>query len=248
MAKRPLLLRAGDFFFRWRNAVFPAVLAVLFVAFRPRPFLGEPAADLWLDLAGFLVALAGQAFRVWVIGLAYIKRGGLNKQVYADKLVTDGMFQVCRNPLYVGNALVLAGLLIVHNHPAAYLLGGLFFGFAYVAIVASEEAFLRNKFGAEYAAYCARVNRWLPDFRRLGAAHEGMAFNWRRPLLKDYGSAVGWLAAMVALLAWERALWAPGALQPAPYVAALLALAAGAALVRWLKKSRRLTEAGPAAG
>lgn len=242
MEKRPLLLRCGDFFFRWRNGVFPAVLAALFLTFPPL----EPRTDVWVDLAGLAVAFLGQAFRVWVIGLAYIKRGGLNKQVYADKLVTSGMFQVCRNPLYVGNALILAGLLIVHNNPAVYVLGGLFFGFAYVSIVASEEAFLRAKFGAEYEAYCARVNRWLPDFRRLGAAREGMAFNWRRPLLKDYGSAVGWLAAMIVLLARERALWADGAAWAAPYLAALLALVAAAALVRWLKKSKRLTEAGPA--
>lgn len=241
MQPRPFLLRSGDFFFRWRNVVFPLVLAALFLLFQPRPFLGDPALDAWLDLAGLAVALAGQGFRVWVIGLAYIKRGGLNKQVYADRLVTDGMFRVCRNPLYVGNALILAGLLIVVNNPLVYLAAGLFFGWAYIAIVASEEGFLAAKFGAEYEAYCARVNRWLPDFGRVGEAHEGMTFNWRRPLLKDYGSAVAWMAAMIALVAWERALWG-GGLHPAPYVAAVLALAGGAALVRWLKKSRRLTE------
>ena len=244
MSSRPFLLRCGDFFFRRRNLVFPVVLGALFLGFRPQPLLGDPAADRWLDLLGLAVALAGQGLRAWVIGLAYIKRGGLNKQVYADRLVTGGMFTVCRNPLYVGNVLILAGLLIVHNHPLVYLLGGLFFGFAYVSIIAAEEDFLRSKFGGEYAAYCARVNRWLPDFSRLAEAHRDMAFNWRRPLLKDYGSAVGWMAAMIALFAWERALWSGGAgLAAGPYLAALLALAAAAALVRWLKKSKRLTEA-----
>jgi len=243
MAERSFLLRSGDFFFRWRNVVFPLVLATLFVVFRPRPFLGEPAKDLWLDLVGLAVALAGQGFRVWVIGLAYIKRGGLNKQVYADRLVTDGMFRLCRNPLYVGNALILAGLLIVFHNPAVYLLAALFFGWAYAAIVAAEEGFLAGKFGAEYDAYRGLTNRWLPDFRRLAEAHRDMAFNWRRPLLKDYGSAVGWMAATIALFAWERALWGEEGLRLAPYAAAVLALAAAAALVRWLKKSRRLTEA-----
>jgi protein-S-isoprenylcysteine O-methyltransferase Ste14 len=243
MAERSFLLRSGDFFFRRRNAVFPIVLGALFLIFRPQPFLGDPAADRWLDLAGLVVALAGQGLRVWVIGLAYIKRGGLNKQVYADRLVTNGMFAICRNPLYVGNALILAGLLIVHGHPLVWLFGALFFGFAYVSIVAAEEGFLAAKFGPDYAAYCARVNRWLPDFSKLSEAHRDMAFNWRRPLLKDYGSAVGWMAAMIALFAWERALWSGAGLPAAPYAAALLALAAAALLVRWLKKSKRLTEA-----
>lgn len=243
MARRPFLRRSGDFFFRWRNIVFPLVLATLFLVFRPCPFLGEPAQDVWLDLAGLAVALSGQAFRIWVIGLAYIKRGGLNKQVYAERLVTEGMFRLCRNPLYVGNALILAGLLLVFNNPAVYLLAGLFFGWAYAAIVAAEEAFLAGKFGAEYDAYCARAPRWVPDFRRFAEAHEDMEFNWRRPVLKDYGSAVGWMAAMIALFAWERALWGEGGLHPAPYVAAVLVLIVAAALVRWLKKTKRLTEA-----
>jgi hypothetical protein len=75
----------------------------------------------------------------------------------------------------------LAGLLIVHGHPLVWLIGGLFFGFAYVSIVAAEEGFLAAKFGPDYAAYCAQVNRWLPDIRRLGEAHEDMTFNWRQP-------------------------------------------------------------------
>lgn len=235
------LLRCGDFFFRWRNLVFPAVLAALFLTLRPQPWL-----DDWLDLVGVLTACAGQALRALVIGLAYIKRGGLNKQVYADRLVTEGMFQVCRNPLYVGNALILLGLLLVFNHPVAYALGAAFFGFVYWSIVASEERFLRSKFGQAYAEYCARVNRFLPTLARLPEAARGMSFNWRRVLLKDYGSAYGWVLAAIALDAYEEELWNGAGVAFAdlrPYLVLLVAATAAVVLVRWLKKSKRLTEA-----
>src|SRR5437867_265430 len=107
-ARLPLLERFGHFFFAHRNLVFPLVLAVLLGGLRPVPFLGSPRADRWLDVIGLLIALTGQALRVAVIGYAYIRRGGKDRKVYADQLVTEGFFNHCRNPLYVGNLLVLA--------------------------------------------------------------------------------------------------------------------------------------------
>lgn len=240
------LLRCGDFFFRWRNVAFPVVLVALFLTLRPQPWLGDEARDEWLDLAGVLVACAGQGLRALVIGLAYIKRGGLNKQVYADRLVTGGMFQVCRNPLYVGNALILLGLLLIFHHPVAYAVGIAFFGFVYWSIVASEERFLRSKFGQAYAEYCARVNRFMPSLGRLPQATRGMTFNWRRVLLKDYGSAYGWVLAAILLQLYEEELRnGAGVLlhNLQPYLAEIAVATALVVLIRWLKKSKRLTEA-----
>jgi outer membrane protein OmpA-like peptidoglycan-associated protein len=56
----------------------------------------------------------------------------------------------------------------------------------------AEEAYLENKFGADYRQYCGRTPRWLPGWRDLPArfktATEGMAFNFRRVLAKDYST------------------------------------------------------------
>ena len=86
----------------------------------PVAFLDDDGPDLALDVVGVLVALAGQALRAVVIGLAYIKRGGRNKEITADRLVSEGVFAHSRNPLYVGNFLIVTGLLIVWNSPLAY--------------------------------------------------------------------------------------------------------------------------------
>ncbi len=172
-----LAVRYGNFLFRYRNAVFPAVMVAVFVLLPPQPFMGDWALDKWLDLVGLLVCLLGQCLRAAVVGLAYIKRGGVNKQIFAAALVQEGIFAASRNPLYVGNLVVLAGAFLIHNNPWAYLIGGAFFLLSYRAIVAAEERYLKSQFGAAYEAYCRRVNRWWPASGRIGPAVAGMSFN-----------------------------------------------------------------------
>ena len=53
--------------------------------------------------------LCGQAVRVMVIGYAYIQRGGVNKQLAARSPGREGVYAHSRNPMYVGNFLLLAG-------------------------------------------------------------------------------------------------------------------------------------------
>ena len=117
------LLAYGDFFFRHRNTLFPLVLAALCVVFPPRLAGGSLEFDRWLDLAGLAVVLAGQALRAAVIGFAYIKRGGRNKRVHAASLVTTGLFGVCRNPLYLGNLLIVGSIANIIVVSAARPLG-----------------------------------------------------------------------------------------------------------------------------
>lgn len=234
----------GDFLFKYRNAVFPAVFAVLVIAAPRAPWTSDRIDDV-LDIAGIAFALAGQALRSLVIGLAYIKRGGLNKKVYANALVTDGIFSACRNPLYVGNALILSGLLMVCNAPSAYLVAGGFFILAYWVIVRTEETFLLRTFGESYVAYCREVNRFLPNLRRIVAAMREMPFSWRRVVMKDYSTVTSWVLALVALAAYEEALRGSVSMR---WLMASLAVQVGIVLassgfIRWLKKSGRLREA-----
>ncbi len=230
------LVACGNLLFRYRNGVFPAVLLVLFTAFAPVYPAGSARLDPWVDLLGLAVALAGQSLRAAVIGYAYIRRGGRRGRVYAERLVTEGFFRHSRNPLYLGNLLVLLGLFLIHGHPWVLVLGLAFFGFAYRAIVAAEEAYLAAKF-PEYEDYCRRVRRWLPDFRGLGVSLERFEFDWKRVVVKEYGSAYAWTASAALLLAYETLVHdhaGPGRLVALAVVLGLLTL--GWAGARYLKK------------
>ena len=232
------MVRIGNFFFHYRNGLFPLLYLLIFIN-GPAAF---PDARLAL-LTGVLVALFGQILRGVTVGLDYIVRGGRNRQVYADRLVQGGIFAHCRNPLYVGNYLILVGVGIASNSLLFLAIGLPFFLFAYWGIIAAEEAFLRGKFGAEFTDYCGRVNRLLPNFSGLSKTLEGMHFNWRRLISAEYGSAYIWMAAII--LASLKNLWFAGRYEfHATNVRALwllLVLVTVAYLVaRLLKKSGKL--------
>jgi protein-S-isoprenylcysteine O-methyltransferase Ste14 len=194
-----MMVALGNFLFRFRNGLFPLAYLLLLVK-SPRLFANEYIA---LGL-GLTLALMGQILRAVTIGLVYIRRGGKNRQVYANNLVTEGIFAHCRNPLYVGNFLIIAGVGLVSNSLYFVAIMVPAFFVAYWAIISAEEAFLRNKFGAEYDNYCARVHRVLPNFAGLSQTLGQHSFNWRRLVVKEYGSTFAWTAGVLLIIAWNR--------------------------------------------
>ena len=233
-----MMVRIGNFFFHYRNALFPLAYVLLFPT-GPKLIPDHRMAVV----IGLTVALVGQALRALTIGLEYIVRGGRNRQVYATKLVQGGVFAHCRNPLYLGNFLILLGLDLVSNSRFFFAVGIPFFLFAYWAIIAAEENYLRGKFGEEFTAYCARVNRLIPNFARFGTTLQGMRFNWRQLISSEYGSTYIWLAAAVLLIL--KNLWSTGEYHRNLSMvwalwSLLLLLTVAYGIARYLKKSGAL--------
>jgi len=184
------MIAIGNFFFKYRNLLFPIFALSIFIP-SPPLFTSSVFGDHYYlipFIAGLIIAIAGQVIRAATIGLKYIVRGGKDKKVYAEGLVVEGMFRHCRNPLYVGNVLMLAGVGIMSNSMYFILIGIPFFIFLYQAIIRAEENFLSNKFGAEYAKYCATVNRWIPNLKGLNETFGSMDFNWNRYIIKEYNT------------------------------------------------------------
>lgn len=83
------------------------------------------------------------------------------KPARASTLITGGAFRFTRNPIYLGDLLILAAIAVWLGQPANL---ALLAGFAWYIDrfqIRPEERVLSALFGAEYAAYCARVRRWL---------------------------------------------------------------------------------------
>lgn len=195
------MVALGNFLFHHRNKLFPIFYLLLFV---PSPRVTDNV--MWMLGVGFVGALAGQAIRIGTIGLKYIIRGGRGRRVYAEDLVTDGIFAHCRNPLYVGNILILGGLGVMSNSVLFNLVATPLFVFMYSAIVRAEEDFLRGRFGEAYDRYTDDVNRWIPSARGLGKTLGSMEFNWRRVLIREYTTTYIWLsgAVLVAMKDFAR--------------------------------------------
>ncbi len=245
---KTLLVRIGNFMFHHRNRIFPLFMVVGVVLARPTFPGGSYTKDAWLDAAGLLVCMIGQALRVVTIGFEYIKRGGKNEQIWADKLVQGGMFAHSRNPLYLGNILMFFGLVMILNSPLAYAIGYPAVVFTYYCIIMAEEQFLRGKFGAAYDDYCRRVNRLWPDLRGFSNSVKDMKFNWSRVIVKEYSTTFAWMISAVLLRAWCL-YYVLGRTVAWPEIYKLLLLLLPIALsylvVRHLKTSRRLLAERP---
>jgi protein-S-isoprenylcysteine O-methyltransferase Ste14 len=77
-------------------------------------------------------------------------------------LVTGGVFRICRNPIYLADAMVLAGLILHWDVPLALPVLPLFVWLITERFIKGEEAMLRAGFGTAFDDWAARVGRWLP--------------------------------------------------------------------------------------
>ncbi|MFZ3138442.1 MAG: isoprenylcysteine carboxylmethyltransferase family protein [Thermodesulfovibrionales bacterium] len=235
------MVKLGNFIFRYRNSLFPLLFFLL--VFSVTPSLGSKYFEYVSYVIGVTVALAGQIVRALTIGLTYIKRGGKDRNVFAKRLVKQGIFAHCRNPLYLGNILIIAGLGIVAHSFPFYLIGIPLFIFFYMAIIRAEENYLANKFGQEYIDYCRNVNRFIPKFSGIGKTVKNMTFNWKRLIIKEYGTTYLWIVCVILLI--ERNQYIRYGKQENRTVIVILGLSfifitILYAVARYLKKSKQL--------
>lgn len=82
---------------------------------------------------------------------------------HGKRLVTDGIYARMRHPRYVEIALSFLACALFSNYLATY--GVFLLSLVWIVLVARvEEKELLQRFGDEYARYCARVPRFIPKF------------------------------------------------------------------------------------
>lgn len=205
MYKNKNIIAIGNFLFKHRNYMFPLIILLIFIAIPPQETLfGSAALEDQKDWLAIFFGMLGLGIRAAVIGFAYIKRGGLNKKVYADNLVTSGIFAICRNPLYVGNVVIYFAIFLMHGSFLVLFFGTSLFILIYVSLIAAEENFLRSKFGAEFDEYCAKTPRWIPALGNLRSAISGMEFDFKKVILKDYTTIFNTLAICLGIEFYEE--------------------------------------------
>ena len=79
----------------------------------------------------------------------------------ASSLVTSGIFEYSRNPMYLGMALILFGLAIMFN-----LIGGTLFTLLFTIYITKfqirpEEEVMERLFGEDFLKYKQNVRMWL---------------------------------------------------------------------------------------
>ena len=79
----------------------------------------------------------------------------------ASSLVTSGIYQYTRNPMYLGLVLMLLGWALYLSHFLAFILIPLFMMYITRFQIQPEERMMTQKFGQNYQAYLQKVRRWI---------------------------------------------------------------------------------------
>lgn len=115
------------------------------------------AAAFGLGLVGVFVAQEAMGAS-WRIGVDPADQ---------TRLVTGGPFRLVRNPIYSSLVLVVGGSALLAPNWLAFLGLGLMVASVEVQARLAEEPHLLRVHGSAYAAYAARVGRFLPGIGRL---------------------------------------------------------------------------------
>jgi len=201
---RSLNIKLGNFFFQFRNGLFPIVVILLMGLTRPHMTLNEGKVFKWLiPSIGVILCLMGEGIRLLTIGFKYIDRGGRNNHLFASRLVTDGIYKHVRNPMYLGNLLIVFGFSFYTGSPMFFVIAVSFFIISYQSIMAAEKDYLMRQFGEEYSSYCQTVNSLWPSFRGLSKTLSTITFSWKRCLRKDYGTITTLALILISLSLWK---------------------------------------------
>ena len=79
----------------------------------------------------------------------------------ARTLVQSGIFGLSRNPIYLGDALILTGLILYWGAVPSLVLVPIFVRVIQTRFIRPEEHHLRGKFPDSFARYCQNTRRWV---------------------------------------------------------------------------------------
>lgn len=119
--------------------------------------LAHPVTDI---LAAFLIG-AGVILMLLAITEMRRQKTTVIPHLEADRLVQSGIFKRSRNPIYLGDVLILAGFILRWDAIAALPLIPVLFWILETRFVLPEEDRLRRKFRQEFHIYTTKTRRWL---------------------------------------------------------------------------------------
>ena len=236
MLLKDRLVKTGHFFFRYRGWQ-PWPILLILIAEKEQ--FNQIDESLGYEMFCILVSLCGLAIRGLTVGFVHDGTSGRNTtEQRASELNTTGAYSLVRNPLYLGNYLVLMGVSLLTQSPGIVLLNTAIFTAVHLPIILTEEAFLLDKFGESYAAYAKRVNCMVPSFKSY--SKNVRKFSYRMLLKREHDTLLTTiLSLMIIEVLREYGQWGALRLEPL-WVAFAGTVAATWVVLKYLKKTGRL--------
>ncbi|HUS54727.1 MAG TPA: isoprenylcysteine carboxylmethyltransferase family protein [Thermohalobaculum sp.] len=124
-------------------------------------------ARIWAPLGdalvwpGWALIAAGVALAVWAAVAFRRARTTIVPHQSPSALVDTGPYRFSRNPIYLADLIILAGVALVPGTPLALILLVPFYYVLLYLFILPEETVLARELGQSYLDFCARVRRWL---------------------------------------------------------------------------------------
>ena len=139
----------------------------LFAALVLSYWLGEVAPfglSLGHPITQFLAAVligAGVILMLLAVSEMRRQRTTVIPHLEPERLVQSGIFKRTRNPIYLGDILILAGFILRWDAPVALPLVPLLLWILETRFVIPEEDRMRRKFRQEFYRYTEKTRRWI---------------------------------------------------------------------------------------
>jgi protein-S-isoprenylcysteine O-methyltransferase Ste14 len=112
-------------------------------------------------IIGRSVGIAGIALLAWAIVTLRQHDTTLLPDVGATHLVTSGPYWRFRNPIYLGDTMILLGAAELTKNLWLVIAAAVFVALVTWLAILPEERHLQRRFGQAYADYKAKSRRWL---------------------------------------------------------------------------------------
>lgn len=182
--------KQGCWLFKYRSTL-PLFIffigALLFLRNQSDPqhwFVEGTAYESLYQLGCLLVSLVGLVIRMYTVGFTPDNTSGRNtRNQVAEVLNTTGIYSVVRNPLYLGNFFMWAGIAMLTGNLWFAISFVLFYILYYERIIFAEEQYLRKKFDERYTKWASNTPIILPCFRKFVKPEN--KFNWKKVLRQE---------------------------------------------------------------
>lgn len=118
-------------------------------------------ASSFIQICGFGIIIVGLVLGVSAFAEFRKAHTTLDPHGSVKALVTEGIYRITRNPIYLGFLLMVIGFPLNSGYYSGLVVSPFFMVTMNRLVIEKEEVYLEKKFQEEYTGYKSRVRRWL---------------------------------------------------------------------------------------
>jgi protein-S-isoprenylcysteine O-methyltransferase Ste14 len=121
----------------------------------------NPDLGLIGTVAGLLLISFGILLLIIAIGLFLARKTTVMPTRAPDKLVTEGIYRITRNPMYLGMLLILSGFPLMMDTIIGLICPVIFFFLMDRTVIPREEKVVESVFSKAFLEYKSHTRRWI---------------------------------------------------------------------------------------